>query len=589
MSDSPSYDELVDRVQALQESNAELERYCRERQQSIALLDAIRKAQSLYITDSEPSEIYEFLLQTLMEVTESEYGFLDEVVHDDTGRVLKKNLAISNITWDEHSQALYRQLQDRDMKFEYLDNLSGLPALTGNVVLSNDPAGDSRSKGTPRGHPAIRNFLGMPLYFGGELVCVAGVANKPGGYSEEMPRFVEPLLSTCAGITFALKKEAERKQTETALKKSREDFKTIADFTYDWEYWQAPDGQYVYVSPSCRRITGYDPEDFQRNCELMESIIHPEDRARVADHEQQENNTTAIDYRIVTRDGTERWIGHICRPVYSEGGHYLGRRGSNRDITEQKRLQDQSHKAHTMQAISTLAGGVAHQFNNALSVIVGNLELLEEDCSGDARVVQYALEMQASADRMKGLTRQLLAYARGGKYQAATVSLQSFLRETLPILQHSFDAEISLDNDWTAQELYAKIDKTQLQMTLAAIVANASEAMEGKGRIGLRLDTVCVEHTADREQPELEAGDYACLTITDEGRGMDPAVQDRIFEPFFSTKFQGRGLGMAAAYGIIKNHQGAISVASRQGAGTTVSIYLPLVETAPEKQQSLRP
>lgn len=118
-----------------------------------------------------------------------------------------------------------------------------------------------------------------------------------------MPRFVEPLLSTCAAITFALKKEAERKQTEAALKKSREDFKTIADFTYDWEYWEAPDGQYVHVSPSCRRITGYDPEHFQQNPSLMKSIIHPEDRAKVAEHEQQEGATRAIAYRIITRQG----------------------------------------------------------------------------------------------------------------------------------------------------------------------------------------------------------------------------------------------------------------------------------------------
>jgi PAS domain S-box-containing protein len=136
----------------------------------------------------------------------------------------------------------------------------------------------------------------------------------------------------------------ERKQVEEALQESEKKFQVVADFTYDWEYWVAPDGRHIYVSPSCRRITGYAPDDFKNNPELMMEIIHPDDRAMVTKHHHRVDKSDRlwpIDFRIITKDGNERWIGHICQAVFDTDGRFLGRRGSNRDITQQKKLHEE--------------------------------------------------------------------------------------------------------------------------------------------------------------------------------------------------------------------------------------------------------
>ena len=129
-------------------------------------------------------------------------------------------------------------------------------------------------------------------------------------------------------------------RAKKALRASEELFRTVSDFTYDWEYWIGPEGNYLYVSPSCERITGYRPDEFQKDPGLLKRITHPDDQTEIENHivkESEREEVWSIDLRIVTRNGAERWISHLCQPVYSPDGRYLGRRASNRDITQRKR------------------------------------------------------------------------------------------------------------------------------------------------------------------------------------------------------------------------------------------------------------
>ena len=380
------------------------------------------------------------------------------------------------------------------------------------------------------------------------------------------------------------------KVTDT-LRESVEKFKTVADFTYDWEYWIRPDGNHVYVSPSCKRITGYGPDDFINNPGLMIEIIHPDDMAMFTKHKHivdELGEIAPIDFRIITKDGDERWIEQVCQVVYDTDGQYLGQRGSNRDITEQKKLQEEVLKAHKMEAIGKLAGGIAHQFNNALYTITGNIDLLEMDFPGDKNVANYAKQMADSAQRMAQLTAQLLAYAKGGQYQAKTISLSDFVRKTLPLAQSFIDSAIHVDADLPRDTLNVKVDLAQMQMVLSDVLSNASEAMEGQGRIRVALQKFAIADDATADFPGFKPGNYACLIVTDDGKGMDEETRTRIFEPFFSTKFEGRGLGMAAAHGIVKNHGGWISVDSELDKGTTVKIYLPAVEASVKEDVKIR-
>ncbi len=242
------------------------------------------------------------------------------------------------------------------------------------------------------------------------------------------------------------------------------------------------------------------------------------------------------------------------------------------DISERKRIEAQLRQAQKMESIATLAGGIAHQFNNALSVITGNVELLKMSPPEDD-AAEYIEPIRNSAYRMAHLTSQLLAYARGGKYNPKTMSLSVFIEDTLPLLRHSINPAILMETNLPNLFYNIKADFTQMQMVLSAVVSNAGEAIEGKGciRITSGIEDIVAHH------PYLEPGCYVCLKVEDDGKGMDEETKNRMFEPFFTTNFQGRGLGMAAVYGIIQNHGGWISVDSELEKGTSVQIYLPAV------------
>jgi len=255
------------------------------------------------------------------------------------------------------------------------------------------------------------------------------------------------------------------------------------------------------------------------------------------------------------------------------------------DITERKRMEAQLRQAQKMESIATLAGGIAHQFNNALSVITGNIELLRLSFPEDKNVLELIEPIKNSSYRMAHLTSQLLAYARGGKYNPKTMLLSKFVENTLPLLRHSINPHTLMETDLPSLPYNIVADFTQMQMVLSAVVTNAAEAIESHGciRITAGIEDITGPH------PPIEPGRYACLKVEDDGRGMDEETKNRMFEPFFTTNFQGRGLGMAAVHGIIQNHGGWISVESELGKGTSVYIYLPAVYAAEKEVKEEEP
>ncbi len=246
------------------------------------------------------------------------------------------------------------------------------------------------------------------------------------------------------------------------------------------------------------------------------------------------------------------------------------------NITNQKRLQTQLQQAKRMDAISTLAGGIAHQFNNILSGITGNTELLQMEYEGDNKIKEFGERLFGLTTRMTNLTSQLLAYARGGKYQERQLSVGELVKETLPLIEHSMNQSIKVVMNLEKDIPIIKADATQLQMVFSAVMSNASEAIEKSGSIRVAVQKKDVDVKYAMQHPGLKVGQYVRLTVEDDGKGLDSESKERIFEPFYSTKLQGRGLGMAASYGVIINHGGWIEIDSEPGKGAVVSIYLPV-------------
>jgi signal transduction histidine kinase len=269
---------------------------------------------------------------------------------------------------------------------------------------------------------------------------------------------------------------------------------------------------------------------------------------------------------------------------------------SIRDINDWKRGQEEGIRLEANpkvgqdpEAMATLAGGIAHQFNNALVGITGNIELLKIDLPDNETVRRYIELMELSVRRMTHLTSQLLAYAEGGKYHPKDLCLADFVKESLSIIRGGIDPRIRVETDLQDEDCLVRADPTQLLMVLSALVANAAEAIEGTGEIRVLTRGEETDEELVKRHPGLGLGPHVCMMIQDNGKGMDEKTRRRVFEPFFTTKFQGRGLGMAAVYGIVRNHEGSISVESEPGKGTLIRVYLPAAEMPSEMMKAQTP
>jgi PAS domain S-box-containing protein len=403
-----------------------------------------------------------------------------------------------------------------------------------------------------------------------------------------------------AETNVAYKKEIqERRKIAAELRESEKRYRLLAENASDiiWTLDLAT-FRYSYFSPSVYRMRGLKPEISveqaveeaisPRDAESMLSILAEElDRDQKSGVDPKRSKT--VEYQHRHKDGSLTWVEAAMTFIRDDQGHPVEVLGVTRDISEriqageEKRLlEERLQQSKKLEAIATLAGGIAHQFNNALSSIIGRLELIEMELPG-VRATGHLTPVKDMVDRMSTLTSQLLAYARGGKYMAKSVSLSHLANDSLPLVRHSVKPSVHIEKDLSQKTSRVMVDEPQMQMVLSAILSNASEAIDDKGRICISCKDVEVDEKISDGMQHLKPGRYVRLTIKDDGRGMDDVARDKIFEPFFSTKFQGRGLGMAAVYGIIKNHGGWIFVDSELGKETVINIYLPVIERMPNE------
>ena len=382
----------------------------------------------------------------------------------------------------------------------------------------------------------------------------------------------------------------DRKKAEDKLREREKRFRTVADFAYDWEYWLGPGGEAIYVSPSCERITGYQPEEFRNDNSLFEAITHPDDRARVRNHLSTDFSSPDLlnlDFRIITRNGEERWIQHVCQPVYDAAGTSLGRRASNRDITQQKEAErerqlfdEQLQEMHKLESLSALAGGVAHDFNNLLMGILGNADLAMMDMPEDSQTYGMLQDIREASERAGELSQQMLAYSGKGSFVLAPINLNRELESLKPLLNATISRKIDLVYKFEADLPQIDADASQLRQILMNLVRNASEAIgDDEGTVTISTGVTYCERDylqTTHLGNNLPPGNYVKLQVNDTGCGMNPETLAKIYDPFFSTKFAGRGLGLAAAFGIIRGHRGAIKAVSKQGEGTQFTVLFPI-------------
>jgi PAS domain S-box-containing protein len=383
------------------------------------------------------------------------------------------------------------------------------------------------------------------------------------------------------GILGVYEDITEFKRAEEALRKSEQRFRLMAETIQD-VFWIATSGieKTTYVSPRYEQVWGRPRKELYQSSQTFLEAVHPEDRQRVKSetfvaHDRGESFN--LEYRIIRSDGEVRWIQDRGFPVLNEQGDIILFTGVATDITERKSLEKQLLLAQKMEAVGRLAGGVAHDFNNLLMAISGYGELMRATVLKSDPLYGYLEDILKTTDRAAALTGQLLIFSRQQIVNPQVVDLNLVVLDLERMLKRLIEADIELQII-TAPGLGAvQADPGYLHQIIMNLVVNARDAMPRGGRIVVETATVDFDTIRQTKSGLAPSGPYVMLLVTDNGVGMDEAIQTHIFEPFFTTKERGKGtgLGLSTVYGIVKQSGGFIDLESVPGEGNTFTVDLP--------------
>ncbi len=354
--------------------------------------------------------------------------------------------------------------------------------------------------------------------------------------------------------------------------------------------WRNAEGWPVeYVSPNAAEVFGHDAAAFRSGGVAYAAVVHPDDLGRVGAEVAQATGSGATSfvhepYRIVHADGSTRWLHDVTQILRDDDGtptHYLGYvvdiSQRMRAEEEKRLLERQLLHAQKLESLGVLAGGVAHDFNNLLTGILGQTVLARRRLEGARPDIDALLaQVERLAERAADLTRQLLAYSGEGRFVVEPTDLVELVQELAGMLDAVVSKKARLR--LVLEPVHAvEADRAQLHQLVMNLLTNASDALAGRpGDITVRTREEQIDSHRFDTLPPIAPGRYVVLEVADQGEGMSEAVQARLFEPFFSTKETGRGLGMAAISGILKSHGGGVLVCSAPGQGSTFTVYLPV-------------
>ncbi len=718
------------------------------------LLEAIQGIQRQLLEARDLRRVADSLLLHLIEATESEYGFIGEVLADPNGAPFLKTLAISNIAWDETTRRFYAEHAPAGLEFRNLRTLFGAVLSSGELVVANDAPHDARAGGVPSGHPPLRAFLGVPLKHAGQMIGVVGVANRAGGYGPALVAELEPSFAASASLVVALRVERERSAAAQILharalqheavaalglhaiaardpielvaeaaaiarrtlgieivevlsldgttlvplvahgfegfsteaprypldsrspaaiacaSRAPVKFSRLADDTrfvgldaliraqaesgvcvpiigrsetrgafcvhsrrrrsfsdddvaflqslanvlaQSWEAQTSAaaladarmrleraehlslvmpthvslDGRFLRVPPRLCELLGYSESELLGR--TFDEFTHPDDVAAgdAALTRLVSGTVPFIDLekRYRTKDGRDVWVELTSCVVRDAIGRPLHLLTYMRDVTgrknaeaERHRLEDQLRQTAKMESIGMLAGGVSHDFNNLLQVILGNLEIASSklDSAEDPR--PELEQIGVAGNRAALLVKQLLAFSRRQAIEPERVDLRAIAVETAGLLRRVIPENTTLELIPGDEPCLAMVDPAQIEQVLINLCVNARDAMPDGGKITIELHPKEFAPSDPARPGWVAPGRYVEMCVADTGAGMTREQQAHLFEPFFTTKppGSGTGLGLAMVYGTVRQHGGAIDVDSAPGRGTRVCVYFPV-------------
>jgi PAS domain S-box-containing protein len=526
------------------------------------------------MTEASREELTDFVLEQAVALTQSEVGYIALLGSDESRPELQAWSRSALETCGAGEGRAHRSLAEEGLWAEALRQRR--------PVIHNDCEGTANpgQKGLPGGHAGIKRHLSVPIQEGDRMVAVATVANRQEGYGEAE---VQQLTLLAQGLWRMLERrrvQDELVRLSVAIEQAAEDV-LITD----------AEGIIQYANPAFERLTGYSRvEVVGRNPRFLKSGAH--DAQFYADLWSTLKGGQIWRGRLTNRrkDGRLLQEDATISPLITSDGRIMGYVSLKRDVTESVRLEAHLRQAQKMEAIGTLAGGIAHDFNNILSAMMGYAELAKLQ-STDQAISPYLEQIIQACGRSRDLVRQILTFSRRQEQEKIPVSVTPIVQEAMKLIRSSVPASIEIRTRYDAPRDTVLADPTQIHQVLMNLCTNAVQAMdnrEGVLEVCLAQQNLAVDSPGFT--PEMREGAYLQMTVSDTGGGIAPAIRDKIFDPFYTTKRagEGTGLGLSVVYGIVKDHGGSIDLASEVGRGTTFTIGLPLIETDAPRAETER-
>lgn len=444
-------------------------------------------------------------------------------------------------------------------------------------VVHNDYPSLPHRKGLPAGHATIIRELVVPVLRGDRIVAILGVGNKAEDYTQADVDQMSQLADVAWDI-------AGRKRAERALKDSEARYRRLVETSFDWVWESDADGRYTYASPRVREVLGYTPEEMLGRSPFEFMPAAEAQRVAVEFGRLAALRAPLVGFETLNlhKDGRSVSVETNGLPTFGPDGTWLGYHGMGRDITARKAMEAQLLQSQRIEAIGTLADGIAHDLNNILAPILLVAGMLRTKLT-DEKDLESLEMLRRGAQRGGEIIKQLLTYSRGMEGKRKVIQPRYVLKEMLGIMRETFPREIDVFPS-LAKDLWSVLaDQTQLHQVVMNICVNARDAMPGGGTLILGASNVTLA-AADPLLPRgSRPGPYVLIEVSDTGHGIPPEIKHRIFDPFFTTKpiGQGTGLGLSTVLGIVQKHEGFITVDSEPGRGTLFKVYLPAVSAKP--------
>ncbi len=378
-------------------------------------------------------------------------------------------------------------------------------------------------------------------------------------------------------LLLTIQRAVDKHEMEKALQESEVKYRLLIENATD-AIFVVQDESVKFPNPKGEEMTGYSAEELGEM--PFTDLIHPDYRDMVLDRHKRRLSGEALsgtyEFRIINKAGEELWVE--LNAVLIDWEERPATLNFLRDITQQKKLETQLQQTQKMEAIGTLAGGIAHDFNNLLMGMQGHVSLMQMGKDASHADFEHLKGIEDNVKSAADLTKQLLGFARGGKYEVKPTDLNELLKKSSEMFGRT-KKEIKIHRKSQKKIWAVEVDQQQIEQALLNLYVNAWQAMPGGGELYLETKNVTLDEN-DVKPYGVEPGRYVKISVADTGIGMNKATQQRIFDPFFTTKEMGRGTGMglASAYGIIKNHKAIINVYSKKGKGATFNIYLPATD-----------